>query len=280
MAMQLSDHLSEPALSALYTGSALLAVFLLRLLLLAALVREKQSLSTQASIKTNVTVFCLTIFLIAAVLIWFQGFRPVFAFLGIVSVGIIIVMKEVLLNLLASGIIFWRELFAVGDRIEITELRGDVVSKGLFYFTMLQSLSPDSGEQSSGKIIKVPNALVLTSPIINATKGFDAIWNEVSVTITPDSDWEKARSILNTIANDYEQSQGMDYNKVLEEMQKEYIHFAKLTPFVYVRLSGKGIVLTARYLCRARERRNSEQFLFERILREFLSHDSISLAFE
>ncbi|MBM4143661.1 MAG: hypothetical protein FJ225_08745 [Lentisphaerae bacterium] len=52
----------------------------------------------------------------------------------------------------------------------------------------------------------------------------------------------------------------------------------KLTPIVYTSVRDSGVLLTIRYIVKPRERRGSENDIWEAILIEFVRHPDISLA--
>ena len=57
------------------------------------------------------------------------------------------------------------------------------------------------------------------------------------------------------------------------------IYFRALTPIVYTTVRDSGVLLTIRYIVKVRNRRGSEQDVWEAILREFALHDDIELAY-
>ena len=57
-------------------------------------------------------------------------------FLGIVSAGLAIAMKDPLVNVAGWFFILWRRPFDVGDRIQIGDHAGDVIDMNVFHFTM------------------------------------------------------------------------------------------------------------------------------------------------
>src|SRR5207247_865051 len=92
--------------------------------------------------------------------------------------------------------ILWRRPFEVGDRVQIGPHAGDVIDLGLFQFTLNEIGAWVNADQSTGRIIHVPNGKVFTDPVANYNKGFRYIWNEVPVVVTFESDWRKAKQIL------------------------------------------------------------------------------------
>lgn len=216
---------------------------------------------------------------ISLIFIWLEGLGPVLTALTIVAAALTIVSKEMIVNFLGSFVIFWRELFAIGDRVQVGEHSGDVIDKGVLYFTLLEVGRTQSTGHSTGRLIKIPNAQALTFPVINATRGAGYVWDEIEIAVTRSSDWEKARQLLLGIVEEYFAAESIDLDKVKASFQRRNIFFNKLTPKVYVSVSTDGIRLTLRYLCRSRMMRESEDFITTRFLQR-MKADGIELAEE
>ena len=57
------------------------------------------------------------------------------------------------------------------------------------------------------------------------------------------------------------------------------VFYTTLTPAVYTSVKDCGVMLTIRYLCKPRERRGSEQTIWEDILIRFAACDDIDFAY-
>ena len=68
--------------------------------------------------------------------------------------------------------------------------------------------------------------------------------------------------------------------KDLKEASHRFmIFYKKLTPAVYTSVRDCGVLLTLRYLCDPRQRRGSEQEIWEDILEAFSTHGDIDFAY-
>ena len=106
--------------------------------------------------------------------------------------------------------------------------------------------------------------------LANYSKGFQYIWNEVPVLVTFESDWEKAKGILQHIEKKHAEHLSEAAEKEVKRAARRYlIFYPTLTPAVYTSVQESGVLLTIRYLCEPRRRRSSEQAIWEDILREF-----------
>ncbi len=212
--------------------------------------------------------------------IWLEGLRSLGTFLGLLSAGLAIALKDVVASMAGWIFILWRRPFQLGDRIQIGDRAGDVLDIRLFQFTLLEIGNWVDADQSTGRIIHVPNLTVFTEPLFNYTAQFEFIWNEVPVLITFESDWKKAKEILQGILESKTGETVREAQKAMRTAAKKFlIHFRKLTPKVYTSVADSGVVLTLRFICRARERRGRAEELWEDILDAFQEAEDIDFAY-
>jgi small-conductance mechanosensitive channel len=136
-------------------------------------------------------------------------------------------------------------------------------------------------DQSTGRVIHIPNGHVFSKAQANFTEGFDFIWHEIPVTITFESNWRKAKEILLRIAIRHMGDTRQAARRQVElAASSYYIIYSKFTPVVYTTVKDHhGIVLTIRYLTMPRRRRSTEQQMWEDILSEFAQREDISFAY-
>ena len=154
------------------------------------------------------------------------------------------------------------------------------MDRRIFQFTIMEIGNWVDADQSTGRLIHVPNAALFTEPLANYVAGFPYLWNEIQVTVTFESDWRKARQILDTVAEDFTIDIKRDSAAARRRDEERFlIHYRKLTPVVYVSVVDHGVKLTLRYLCRPRERRGTAADLWERILDAFAQVPDVALAY-
>jgi len=223
-------------------------------------------------------VIVLGVFLIGR--LWLSGFQSIATYLGLLSAGIAIALKDVVSNFAGWLFIISRRPFSVGDRIQIGNHAGDVIDTRFFQFTLMEIGNWVNADQSTGRIIHIPNGMVLSEVLANYSKGFYYIWNEIPVLITFESNWQEAKKILQKIADkDAEQLSKAAEKRVKEASKKFMILYSRLTPIVYTSVQDSGVLLTIRYLCEPQRRRDSEQVIWEDVLKEFAGHKDIDLAY-
>lgn len=218
--------------------------------------------------------------LIALAGTWLSGFGSLATFMGIVGAGLAVAMHDTVANMTGFLFILARRPFEVGDRIEIGGTKGDVIDIRLFQFSILEIGNWIDADQSTGRIMHVPNGLVLREKLANFNKGFEYVWHEIPVLLTFESDWRKAKRILESIvwADTFRVAEDAE-RQVRSAASKYLIYAGKLTPIVYTSVRDSGILLTVRYLTSPKTRRGTEQQIWESILEQFEQNADIDFAY-
>ncbi len=212
--------------------------------------------------------------------LWLGDASNLTTYLGLLSAGLAVALKDPLVNLFGWIFLIWRKPFAVGDRIQIGDQAGDVIDLRIFQFTLMEIGGWVAADQSTGRVIHVPNGKVFTDTVANYSKGFQYIWNEIPVLVTFESDWRKAKQILAEIARKHGEHVTEDAaQRVRKAAEKFLIFYSVLTPVVYTSVEESGVLLTIRYLCEPRNRRGSAQDIWEEILEAFSEHANIDFAY-
>ena len=212
--------------------------------------------------------------------IWLDGIGSIVTYLGLVSAGIAIALKDPLTNITGWIFLLWNRPLEAGDRIQLGEHSGDVIDINFFNFTVMEIGNWVDADQNTGRIIHIPNGKIFIETLANYGKGFEYIFNEIPVLITFESDWQKTKKILETIAKDFgEHPTRAAEQEIKKASQKFLIQNQKLDPIVYTKVADSGVLLTIRYLCAPQFRRDTEQEIWEEILKEFNLEPNIELAY-
>jgi len=212
--------------------------------------------------------------------LWIDAFNDLPTFLGLVSAGVAIALADVLKNLVGWGYILSRRPFRVGDRIEIDGTKGDVVDIRLFRFSVMEVGNWVDADQSTGRLIHIPNGRLFTNQIANYTEGFEYIWFEIPVLITFESDRKLARSIIEQALRDHAPDVERAAGSSIRETGRSYhIKFGALTPIVYLSVENSGVLLTSRFLVNVRQQRGVAQAIWTTILDGFDGTDAVELAY-
>ena len=212
--------------------------------------------------------------------IWLGGMTGLAASIGIISAGVAIALHAPLTNFAGWVFLTIRRPFTVGDRIQIGEHAGDVIDLRLFAFSLVEIGNWIDADQSTGRILHIPNGKVFQETVANYTQGFNFIWDEIPVTVTFESDWRKAKDILTEIAGRHAALTREDAaRQVREAANKFLIKYEHLTPIVWTTVADIGVTLTIRFLTDPRRRRSAEVAIWEDILDAFAAVDDVDFAY-
>src|SRR5271163_4184866 len=143
----------------------------------------------------------LTILLFLAILFEDRLGRLSFA-LGVAGAGVAVALQDVLASIAGAFSIGFSKLYDVGDRVQIGETRGDVIDIGLLRTTLMEVGSWVGRDLYSGRIVRIPNSIVLKVPVFDYSQGFRFIWDEIKVLLTTTSDCQLAREMLLRVATE------------------------------------------------------------------------------
>jgi small-conductance mechanosensitive channel len=279
--LQTTLGLSAAALDRIWDSLiAILILWLVRRIALAVIWRRADDVRIRYRWQKTTSYIVVPLGILIVGRIWFEGFSSIATFLGLVSAGIAIALKDLLVNLAGWAFILWRRPFEVGDRIQLGEHSGDVIDVRIFQFTLLEIGNWVDADQSTGRVVHVPNGKVLTDTLANYSKGFQYIWNELPILITFESNWQKAKDILAEISERHAAHVTGDAAERIKEVSRRFmIFYSTLTPTVYTSVADCGVLLSVRYLCEPRRRRSSSQAIWEDVLLAFGKCEDIDFAY-
>ncbi len=260
--------------------AVIVALWLTRVVALRLMARKTEDVRVRYRWKKGTGYLAVALGALLIVPIWMGSLPAAGTYLGLLSAGVAIALKDPLVNLAGWLFIVWRRPFSVGDRIQIGQTSGDVIDLRIFQFTLLEIGNWVDADQSTGRIIHVPNGQVFLERLANYTKGFAFVWNELPVLVTFESDWRKAKKILQEIADRHTHHLSEDAKQQVRKASEEFmIFYSNLTPIVYTSVKDSGVLLTIRYLCNARRRRGSAEAIWEDILQQFATCGDIDFAY-
>ena len=269
------------AVDLLLTGVVVVGLWAVRLVVLRVVRRRSpDDVRRLYTWRKGTTYAAVALGALLAARIWLDALGSFGTFLGLLTAGVAIALKDPLVNLAGWGFIQWRRPFAAGDRVTIRGHTGDVIDQRVFQFTLLEVGTKTGAGQSTGRIIHIPNGWAFVDSIVNHTGAFAYVWNEVAVVVTFESDWRAAKEILLEVAADCADDLSEDAERTVRKAARDYfIFYSKLTPTVYTSVVGEGVQLTMRYLVAPRRVRGSEQDVWEAILDRFAARADIDLAY-
>ena len=225
--------------------------------------------------------FSAGLLIVVIILLNFVGdFGSISAAIGLAGAGLAIALQDPIVSLVGWFLIIGKSGIAVGDRVEINNVKGDVIDVGLLRTAVLEVGNWVSGEQATGRVVFFPNSFIFKNHFFNYSTGNSFIWDEIDITVTYESDWKRAKEIIESVAQPICKDfvQGAKASQA-EVSRRFHINLGTLTPTVYVSIAESGVELMLRYLTEIRRRRGCRDEICREVLKAFDTEPHIDLAY-
>lgn len=200
--------------------------------------------------------------------IWLDYFKNFMTLISVISAAMTIALREIIMNFFCGIYIRVKRPFKVEDRIQIDDLKGDVMNISALGFEVLEVSNKEENGQSTGVVVCFPNSIVFTKPIKNVNKGFKYVWNELMIKVPLDADLVKNKKELYRIINSNETVKSIP-RKMITEIQNitpdNRVYFNKYDPIIYTKIVDDHVELTIRYLMHPKKARYIESVLWNNI---------------
>jgi len=208
--------------------------------------------------------------------LWIERLGDLSVALGILAAGLAFALQEVIGSFAGWLTIISGRPFSVGDRIETSSIRGDVVDVGILRTTLMEIGNWLQGDHNTGRIVTVSNAFIFKEPLYNYSAYLRFIWDEISLPVTYESDWQKATLIMIEAVKTHPHYQSLLPQAEEQRRQarrKLAVKITSLEPRVFVKLTDNWIELGMVYPVDNDVRRTFRSEVSQRILAEFSEAD-------
>jgi small conductance mechanosensitive channel len=167
----------------------------------------------------------------------------------------------------------FRGYYRVGDRIEVGDVFGDVYRIDMLTTTVWEAGGPGKpvrAAQATGALITFPNWEVLRSNVVNYSRDFPYVWDEITFPVANESDLAYTMQVIEATAR---RALGPDMAHAAERYQ-QLLASQRLTfdvdevPRVYLAQADAWTDCTLRYLIPVRSRRAWSSTLVLEVLTE------------
>lgn len=242
-------------------------------------IKRIKDYKTKYSFRKAISVTYVSIFLFIVGTIWIEDVQALLVAYGLVAAGVAFALQDIFKNLAGGIILLGSSVYKVGDRIELDGDLGDVIDVGILYTTILELREWVEGDQTTGRLTIIPNGKLLSTTVNNYTKDNTIIWDEITIPITYESNWEKANDLILKIVRERTKEFQKNAEEEISQLSRKYY----LTPRhakadIFVKLTDNWIEFYLRYVVLARERREVHNQISREILRSLDEHDDIQIA--
>ena len=204
--------------------------------------------------------------------------------LAIVGAGIAVALQDIVKDFMGWIMIVQRNIFIVGNRITIENHTGEVIDIGMLRFKLLEVGTGDPNVivlEHTGKSVSLPNALVLSSPVVNHNSTSDFVKAEIRIVITFESNRKKAEEIITSILK--EETEEFYQAEVRQQAKRTRMYYLSLQPIgmkVYKNITGSGFEFTLRFSVPIGLQRTVISDLATKIMDAIDAEPSVELAYD
>ncbi len=207
--------------------------------------------------------------------------RDIVLYIGLIGAALTFVMQQPLLNIVGWALISYRRVYRIGDRVSIGGANGYVLDVTTMYTELREFGEWMKGDTFTGRIVTVPNSLVLSSPIFNYTKDFPFIWDEIVNLVTYESDIELAKRYMIESAKQVVGSlMEQNYERYKRRIEIRDLHQLLLKePELRMELADSGVNIFILYFCPVEQRRKIKSDITELIWEKFMADPNVGIAY-
>lgn len=236
---------------------------------------------TQYTFNKGFLIISVIAFFVLMLQIWVENTESLVISYGLIAAGIAIALQDVFRNFVGGIIITLTGVYKIGDRVEVDGSFGDIMDIGIMNTTMMEIRGWVDADQPTGRLVMLPNSVVITGRIFNYTKDHSFIWDEITVPLTYDSDWKAAiENFLKIIRAETGDTTAQAEKEVDRLGEKYYLPRKVTEPAVYVKLTDNWVQLGIRYVSESKNRRIISDILNRKILDDIAASDKYSLGSE
>src|SRR5262245_32292184 len=194
--------------------------------------------------------------------------------LGVAGAGVMVALQDAIASLAGWCAIGFSSLYKMGDRIQIGEIKGDVIDISILRTTLMETGNGVSRDVYNGRIARIPNSSVLKGPVFNYSQEFRFVWDEVKVPLAAQSDHRLAREMLLRVAKETVAHSLTEAKSTWKQVTDNFrIANPSLEPIVSFAVNGGCLEFTLSYIVDYREQTLMKDRLFTRIMDEIANSD-------
>lgn len=213
----------------------------------------------------------LLLMLLGLTLIWAQELRTLALSIVAIAVALVVATKELILCVTGSIIKSGARSFAIGDRIQIKDFRGDVIDQNLLTTTLLEVGPGKLTHQRTGRMIVVPNAMFVSEPLINESYTHDYVLHVFIVPFKREDNWRLAKQAFLQTSQRYCADYLEDARSYIQRMSSvRSIDVPSVDPRVTLQVPTAGdIHLIIRFPAPAEKRNFMEQSILAEVFMRY-----------
>lgn len=266
--------LSPQVVSSIFAVLAGIAIYYI-LSLLASRIQEPKLRFTFAKVAL---VIAVAVALITLLVVWIQQLTFLAISLGLVAAGISFSLQQPITSLVGWLVLAFERPFAVGDRIEINKVAGDVIDYGFFFVKVMEIRQWTDADLYTGRILLVPTNWILSNTIYNYSKDFNYIWDKLWIGLLYGADYTKIANDIKEMARQYTNTMMKEAIQVYAKDERKYfLNETSFEPQVFVSFNSNWVQIDLRYITETKTRAKTHSELSTLVL-HYLSQNGVTVA--
>lgn len=225
-----------------------------------------------------ITLLTALLLLLTVLSIWFDDPTRLATAVGLISAGLAFALQKVVTAFAGYMVILRGNTFTVGDRIVMGGVRGDVIALGFLQTTIMEMGQPPAvqnadpevwvhSRQYTGRVVTVSNGQIFDEPVLNYTRDFPYLWEEMMIPVSYNDDRARVEQILLDVARRHSVRVTEVGHEALTSMRQRYfLKDAEFEPKVYLRITDNWVELTVRFVVNERGVREVKDEMSREIL--------------
>jgi small-conductance mechanosensitive channel len=176
-------------------------------------------------------------------------FGSLATYAGFVTAGVAVALQSPILSVVAYFFLIGRYGLRVGDRVTISGVTGEVIEIGFVRIYLMELAGTGSELHSTGRVVVFSNSVIFQpTAMFKQMPGIDYLWHSVTLTLTPDADFQLAQSTLKAAVESAYQKYGERIERQYTSVEKSVdVNVPAPKPQSRLRFTDAGLEYTLRY---------------------------------
>lgn len=187
-------------------------------------------------------------------------------YVTLVAVGLALALQKYVASFAGYFVLRLSRIFDVGDRVRISgiNIKGDVRHIGLLHFVLDEVGEGEKfGGELTGRVLHIPNHIVLDQPVLNFSQDFSArgrfiscdyMFDELRIPLPKGANPGKARNLLGEILQKEDSAFVEDAKKTFGDDFPNFLAEATRDPRVMVFMDAGNVWLVGKFVAPVRGR--------------------------
>jgi small-conductance mechanosensitive channel len=209
-------------------------------------------------------------------------------YVPIIAIGLALALQKYLASFFGHFVITFSRIYDLGDRIRIGNIKGDVRRVGLLH-TTLEEVGEDEklGGEVTGRLLHVPNLLILDQPVLNYSKDYsvhsetissDYMFDEVRIPITSHSNAQRASELLENILRRQDETYVSEARRMFQNGYPSFLDEATAGPRVLIHVEPQHIWIKGKFVAPLRGRNELRSRILLQFFKEIGATSDVRLA--